>query len=92
MAFYATGDQQVRLRFSRYTEEVIKNDMSLFGETKENTFINKIIKNYYLDAKASIHMRLEEYQNTLLENLPPNIPENHSRAFVKAMTSFLLYK
>lgn len=87
MSFYTSGDQQVRLRFSRYTEEIIKNDMFLFGETRENTFINQIIRNYYPGAKASIHMRLEEYQNTLSKSIPSDISAQHSLAFLKELTA-----
>lgn len=81
---YATSDQQIRLRFSRYTEEIIENDMFLFGERKENTFINKIIRNYYPDARASIHMRLEEYRNALSEVILKSAPNSHSNHFVNA--------
>lgn len=87
MPFYATGDQQVRLRFSRYTEEILKNDMFLFGEARENTFINQVIRNYYPDARASIHMRLEEYENTLSKSLPPDLSAKSSRAFLEELAA-----
>lgn len=83
MSFYASGDQQVRLRFSRYTEEIIENDMLLFGETKKNTFLNKIIRNFYPDAKASISMRLEEYKNTLSEIIPSGVSKDDFRSASK---------
>lgn len=87
MPFYTTGDQQVRLRFSRYTEEVIKNDMFLFGETKENTFINKVIINFYQDANASIHFRLEELRQSLAESIPSGISTDSADALLNALTS-----
>lgn len=83
MPFYANGDQQIRLRFSRYTEEIIENDMLLFGETKKNTFLNKIIWNFYPEAKASISMRLEEYGNTLSEIIPSDISKDDFRSASK---------
>lgn len=63
------GDQQVRLRFSRYANEVIQYDMFLFNEVKANTFINTVIRNYYESAATSINMRLNDYRSLLEEQL-----------------------
>jgi len=58
-------DQQVRIRLSRYAEEVIQNDMNQFQITQRNTFLNTIIENFYPDAQASISLRLDEYESYL---------------------------
>lgn len=86
MPFYDNGDQQVRLRFSRYTKEVLQHDMFLFGESRENTLINTIIRNFYETADASIHMRLEKYRNTLEENMPRGITKASANAILNTLT------
>lgn len=85
MAFFDNGDQQVRLRFSRYTAEVLQHDMILFGESRENTFLNTVIRNFYEMADSSIHMRLESYRSTLEENLPEGVAASSARAFLKPL-------
>lgn len=85
MPFFDNGDQQVRLRFSRYTREVIQHDMFLFGESRENTFINMVIRNFYETANSSISMRLQQYQDSLEENLPDGTPSSSVKAFLKPL-------
>ena len=72
MAFYTNGKQEVRLRFSRFAEEVIHNDMLFFDEKRRNTFLNNVIQNFYPTANASIHSRMEEYKDSLITILGNN--------------------
>ena len=69
MAFYINEKQEIRLRFSRFAEEVLQNDMFFFREHRRNTFINTVIQNYYPTADASISLRLEEYKDHLINIL-----------------------
>lgn len=85
MAFYLSG-QQVRLRLSRYAEEVIQNDMSSFQSFRINSFINAILENYHREAQASISLRLEEYE-AYLESIIKN--SEHSKINKENMTLLL---
>lgn len=67
MAFTSYLDPQVRLRFSQTADEVIKSDKLIFQEDSDSRFVNRIIENYYATALASIGLRLDEYQEKLLE-------------------------
>lgn len=66
MAFF-TYSEQARIRLSKYAEDIITFDISVWGSKSRTSFINTIILNYYESANASIGRRLDEYRNGLLE-------------------------
>jgi len=67
------GIDKQRLTLSVYANEIIEADLIAFKEKNLNHFFNKIFKNYYPIADASISLRLYDFQlqleNYLIEQL-----------------------
>jgi len=82
MPFSGNINQEIRLTFSKYAEDVINNDMLVFPLVKDNkqisrsTFINTVIRNFYPIADASISLRLEEYEDKLINILGSKASKN----------------
>ena len=85
MAFFYTGDPQVRLRFSRYAQDVIQNDMFVFHEPRRNSFLNTILENFYAEANASISLRLSEYEDFLLSQFASSTSNKEFRPFINKL-------
>lgn len=90
MSFSGNINQEIRLTFSKYTEDVITNDMLVFPLTKDqkpitrSTFINTVIRNFYPVADASISIRLEEYEDKLINTLGSKASKNILSLLLKA--------
>ena len=90
MPFSGNINQEIRLTFSKYAEDVISNDMLVFPLVKENkqitrsTFINTVIRNFYPIADASISLRLEEYEDKLINILGNKASKNILSLLLKA--------
>ena len=62
----ASTDKQ-RLNLSSGAKEIIHIDMFTFGEEHPATFLNRIFRNYYEEAEASIARRLDAMEGELNE-------------------------
>lgn len=67
---------QLRMRFTKTAEEIIRYDCDAFECNTKTSFINRILWNYYESAQASIERRLEDYSLELSSLLPPTTPED----------------
>lgn len=85
MGFYITGTNQIRFRISYKAYETILQDIDDFQNVPDkeqiSSFLNRIIKNFYLEAESSISEGMERRYNKYLEWLD-GVPEREKTAMI----------
>lgn len=62
---WRTYEQKIRINLSNDASLTIEGDMFIFGEKRRSTFINRVLANFFSDARSSSQAYLERQEEDL---------------------------
>lgn len=65
---WRTNEQKIRINLSKDASLTIEGDMFIFGEKRRSTFINRVLANFFSDARSSSQAYLERQEEELSAN------------------------